>query len=56
MLVSEQLNELVKLCIAIIDDDKLSVKECQYVLYRKLLKLGYVKESRKYEMRNTDDE
>lgn len=41
MLVSDQLKELVEVCLVILHEKNLTKKECQYIIYRKLLKLGY---------------
>lgn len=44
MLVSDQLKELVEVCLVILHEKNLTKKECQYIIYRKLLKLGYTKQ------------
>lgn len=55
MLISEQLKELVEICLVILQEKNLSKKECQYIIYRKLLKLGFTNEIPEME-RGIDDE
>lgn len=55
MLVSDQLKELVEVCLVILHEKNLTKKECQYIIYRKLLKLGYTKQIPEIE-RGIDDE